>query len=119
MFKKYFFRYSTFRDAPYVGFFKIRQPGVLIRDPEIIKDVLIKDFHYFEKNDAHIDEEVDPIGSKNPFLQYGERWKISRSQMSYCFSSGKVSLLKKKHFFHCMKNYTNHYVYGSGHGKCF
>lgn len=64
---------------------------MLLRDSEIIKNVLIKDFHNFEKNDIVVDEKIDPIFSRNPFSQYGERWKVSRSQLSYCFTSGKVN----------------------------
>ncbi|KAK9737688.1 Cytochrome P450 [Popillia japonica] len=97
--------YNTYPDVPYVGVYKIRQPALLIRDPEIIKAILIKDFHSFEKNDIVVDENVDSIASKNPFLQYGERWKTSRSQLSYCFTSGKM-----KHLFPLMHAVSVHMV---------
>ncbi|KAK9679266.1 Cytochrome P450 [Popillia japonica] len=54
--------YNAHKDDRYVGFYKVRQP----------------------------DETVDPIASKNPFFQYGPQWKINRSQLSYCFTSGKM-----------------------------
>ncbi|KRT83904.1 cytochrome P450, partial [Oryctes borbonicus] len=89
--------YNSYPNAPYVGFFKMRKPGLLIRDIEIIKNIFIKDFNSFQKNDFFVDENVDPIFSRNPFVQHGERWKTSRSQLSYCFTSGKM-----KHMFPLM-----------------
>ncbi|GJQ70345.1 hypothetical protein Trydic_g22779 [Trypoxylus dichotomus] len=85
--------YNAHKDASYVGYYKIRKPGLIIRDPELVKDVLIKEFHSFEKNDVVVDENVDPIASKNPFFQYGQQWKTSRSQLSYCFTPGKMKHL--------------------------
>ncbi|KAK9679265.1 Cytochrome P450 [Popillia japonica] len=97
--------YNSYKDVPYVGFYKIRQPALLIREPEIIKDILTTDFNSFAKNDAVVDEDVDPIAAKNPFFQYGANWKTSRSRLSYCFSSGKM-----KHMFPLMQDVSKNMV---------
>jgi len=53
--------------------FKFGQPMLLIRDPEIVKSVLVKDFNSFHNNDIEYVPEVDPLFGRNPFLLTGER----------------------------------------------
>lgn len=63
----------------------------MIRDPQLIKNVLIKDFKYFQNNDFHVDQEVDKIFGRNPFALAGAEWKAKRAQLTVCFTSGKVT----------------------------
>jgi len=56
----------------YGGVFKFGQPLLLVREPEIVKSVLIKDFASFHDNDIE-SADVDPIFGRNPFLLTGER----------------------------------------------
>ena len=44
-----------------------------MRDPELVKTVLVKDFASFHDNDVEIDPEVDPLFGKNPFVLRGEK----------------------------------------------
>jgi hypothetical protein len=46
---------------------------LLIRDPELIKTVLVKDFNSFHDNDVQSDPEVDLLFGRNPFVLKGER----------------------------------------------
>lgn len=57
----------------YGGVFKFGQPLLLVRDPELIKTVLVKEFNSFHDNDFESDPEVDPLFGRNPFLLTGER----------------------------------------------
>jgi hypothetical protein len=57
----------------YGGVFKVRQPVLLIRDPEIIKSVLVKEFNSFHDNDIESVPDVDPVFGRNPFVLTGER----------------------------------------------
>lgn len=75
----------------YVGIYKIRKPAILIRDPELIRDVLVKKFSHFHDNDIEIDENEDPIMAKNPFCLRGHRWKVVRAQVTSNITTGKVS----------------------------
>lgn len=70
-----------------------------MRDPELIKNILIKDYSHFSKNDFHIDEKLDPLLTKNPFFTTGESWKRGRSILLQMFTISKVRMfltLKKK-----------------------
>jgi hypothetical protein len=44
-FKKF---YDEFNDEPVCGVFQFRSPVLVVRDPEIIKLVMVKDFQYFQ-----------------------------------------------------------------------
>jgi hypothetical protein len=38
--------YDQFPEEPYVGIYQFLRPLLLIRDPELIKQVMVKDFSY-------------------------------------------------------------------------
>jgi cytochrome P450 family 9 len=51
------------------------KPVFLIRDPQIIKQIAVKDFEHFMDHRVFISEELDPLFGKSlPSLQ-GQKWK--------------------------------------------
>lgn len=64
-----------------------------MRDPQLIKTVLLKEFNSFHDNDIATDEVSDPVLAKNPFTLKGEKWKSVRNEMSPVFTSKKACLL--------------------------
>jgi len=40
--------YDEFPEEPYAGIYEFLSPILLIRDPELIKQVMLKDFSYFQ-----------------------------------------------------------------------
>lgn len=85
--------YNKYYDQPYFGYFKCFTPSLVLRDPDIIKDVLIKDYLSFNENDLGFDENQDPLLAQNPFVTTGEKWKQSRALLSPLFTSGKMKTL--------------------------
>lgn len=83
---------------PIVGFYAALRPSVLIRDPEIIRSVLIKDFSSFYHRGLYCDEEVDPLTGNLLFLN-GEKWRNLRTKLSPAFTSGKVNTLPRMKLF--------------------
>ena len=53
-----------------IGVFNGRQPAVLVMKPELIKDVLIKNFKQFQDNEFadSVSKDSDPIFGRNPFM---------------------------------------------------
>lgn len=82
---------SEFKEYPWIGYYKVASPAIMVRDLDLIKNVLIKDYANFSEND--VDFNHDEILSKNPFIQTGEEWKISRSMLSPLFTLNKCKLL--------------------------
>lgn len=82
--------YSRYENLPYVGIYKLTTPCLLVRDVELIKDMLIKDFNNFHDNQIEFVENEN-LMKKNPFVLKGEEWKTMRNYLTQCFTSGKVS----------------------------
>lgn len=80
--------YMTTR-APFVGIYLLFRPALLIRDPELVKRILMTDFDYFHDRGLQYDEENDPIGA---FLlaMPGQKWKDMRAKLTPIFTSGKL-----------------------------
>lgn len=82
---------SKYEDVPYVGVYKVMdQPAILLRDVELIKDVLTTSFDCFKDNDFVVDDQIDPLITNNPFAARKENWKVARSNMAPLFTSLKV-----------------------------
>uniref|UniRef100_A0A1B0CJS0 Cytochrome n=1 Tax=Lutzomyia longipalpis TaxID=7200 RepID=A0A1B0CJS0_LUTLO len=90
-----------FKDDPITGFYFFHKPRLIIRHPELIKNILVKDFAYFvdraSDSDAH-----DIIGRDNLFVVKGQRWKALRSKISPVLTTGKL-----KNFFHLVVDVSN------------
>lgn len=73
-----------------VGMYIFHQPALVIRDPDIIKSILIKDFNYFANRNARTDPHVDTLAAYNMFFARDSIWRGIRSKISPVFTSGKV-----------------------------
>lgn len=81
------------KDLKHLSFFGIRlfhMPAVFIKDPELIKNILVKDFHHFNNHLARSDPEGDPVGNSNLFLMKNPDWRRIRTRLSNVFSSAKM-----------------------------
>ncbi|XP_055385922.1 cytochrome P450 6g1-like isoform X2 [Condylostylus longicornis] len=78
------------RNEPVVGIHIFHRPALVIKDPELIKKVLIKDFNYFQDRFTTADIHRDLLGSNNLFLQKNPRWKKMRTNLTPVFTSGKI-----------------------------
>lgn len=79
-----------------MGVFKASKPAVLVRDPDLIKEVLVKSFNSFHDNDFECDEKQEPIFSRNPFCLRGHKWKVVRGQVTANITTGKVNVFVKQ-----------------------
>lgn len=77
-------------DFPYVGFYILQRPCLLVRNPELIKSVLVKDFESFSDRYFGRYKKKDIPGSKNLFSLAQPDWKYVRSKLSPALTSGKL-----------------------------
>ncbi|XP_061399969.1 cytochrome P450 6g1-like, partial [Musca vetustissima] len=82
-----------FANAPVVGVYSLYKPCLLIRDPDIIKSVLIKDFDCFHNRFVKLDYEHDPLGAQMMFFADYPLWKEMRTKLSSTFTSGKLKYM--------------------------
>lgn len=78
------------KDEAVVGIYVINKPALIIREPELIKSVLIKDFNRFSNRYGRCDPHGDPLGSNNLFFVRNPQWKEIRTKLTPVFTSGKV-----------------------------
>lgn len=75
--------------GPLGGFYYFTVPSLLVRDPLLIKQILLKDFHIFNDRGLYINEINEPL-TRNLFALKNERWHFWRSKLTPLFTSGKL-----------------------------
>lgn len=78
-----------FPNAPYIGAFYGTEPTLIVKDPELIKLVMAKDFYYFHGREItkYCNREST---TQNIFFNGGDQWKVVRQNMTPLFSSTKL-----------------------------
>ncbi|XP_036144421.1 cytochrome P450 9e2-like isoform X2 [Monomorium pharaonis] len=84
--------YNFYPDAKYFGIYLINNPTFLVRDPELIKSILVKDFEAFQ-NRRGFSDLSDPLFAKNLFSLRGEEWRNVRTLLSPSFTSSKMKMM--------------------------
>ncbi|KAG8266931.1 hypothetical protein J6590_061073 [Homalodisca vitripennis] len=82
------FLYSSFPKEGFFGYFQSRMPTLLVKDPELIKRILIQDFNYFQDRGFPFIE-TSPL-SRNLFNLRGDAWRALRLKLTPTFTSGKL-----------------------------
>lgn len=84
--------YNQF-DGPYFGFYALNTPYLVLKDPQLIKRIMIKDFQIFPNRFFYCDPSIDPamgyslLGIKTP------HWKSLRTKLSPIFTTGKMKMM--------------------------
>ena len=66
---------------------------LVISDPTLIKQILVKDFDYFINRDPGDENETDKLLSKSVLELRDEKWKEMRTTLSPVFTSSKLKLM--------------------------
>lgn len=99
-----------------IGFFAFRTPRYLLRSPEAIKQITIKDFDYFENRRPFFDRETDPVfGSTMPFLK-GDEWRSLRAAMSPAFTGSRIKQMFEL-IDECADDVVKHFTSKSDNGE--
>lgn len=85
--------YQIAGDTPYLGFYIFNKPALFIKDPAIIKHILVKDFNIFMHRNFDLDEKVDPTGPGNLFFNTSSRWKVIRTKISPIFTTSRIKYM--------------------------
>ncbi|XP_016655760.1 cytochrome P450 6B1-like isoform X2 [Acyrthosiphon pisum] len=83
--------YKRLAGEKYCGFYQTKTPFLMIRDPELINNILIKDFLNFANRGFHKDPALNIIANGLFFME-GPKWDVMRQKLSSGFTSGKLKL---------------------------
>lgn len=81
--------YDYGKGLPYIGIYLFDRPTLILRDPELIKRILIKDFNYFSDRYSRA-AITDRLGNSNLFMIKNPDWKLVRSKLTPIFTSGRL-----------------------------
>uniref|UniRef100_A0A1A9X3E8 Cytochrome P450 n=1 Tax=Glossina brevipalpis TaxID=37001 RepID=A0A1A9X3E8_9MUSC len=85
--------YKKFKaEAPFAGFYLSMRKAVVLLDLDLIKNVLITDFHEFSHRGNYYNVKDDPL-SGHLFNLDGPKWKQMRSKLTPTFTSGKMKFM--------------------------
>lgn len=84
--------YNYNPNAKYIGFYATKNPTFLLRDPELIKTILVKNFETFPDRRG-FDGFNDALFDRNLFSLRGEKWRNVRSLLSPSFTSSKMKIM--------------------------
>nr|UYG55633.1 cytochrome P450 6a13 [Geocoris pallidipennis] len=88
--------YRILKNEDIIGHLEAFQPNYMIRNPEYVQKILIKDFAYFHDRLVS-DGEIKTPFDANLFLLGGNLWRAIRNKFSPLFTTGKL-----KYMYHSM-----------------
>lgn len=65
-------------------------PVIFVRDPEIFKQIAIKDFDAFEDHEFFIEPHMDTLLGKSLLIMRGQTWREMRVTLSPAFTGSKM-----------------------------
>lgn len=80
--------YNSTKD-PFFGIFVFDIPHLIIRSPELVKSIMVRDFNYFDNRTTALGDH-DVLINSMLFLSKNPEWKAVRTKMTPFFTTGKL-----------------------------
>ncbi|XP_055710224.1 probable cytochrome P450 28d1 [Phlebotomus papatasi] len=79
----------------FVGIINMRQPNIVIIHPDLVKQVLVRNFSSFADNSFadFTDKHADPIIGRNPFILKGDEWREKRGEITPAFTVSRIQTM--------------------------
>ncbi|VVC43860.1 Cytochrome P450, E-class, group I,Cytochrome P450,Cytochrome P450, conserved site [Cinara cedri] len=87
--------YQKLGDQRFGGIYTMRTPQLLVKDPELIGHILVKDFNNFTDRGLYAGTESNPLNN-NIFFTRGERWRTMRQKLSPTFTANKLKHMNEQ-----------------------
>lgn len=78
--------------SPICGFFMLHEPFGIPLNLDMVKRIMIKDFHHFENRGIYFNEKDEPL-TANLLTETGEKWRKLRANLTPTFTSGKMKFM--------------------------
>ena len=70
--------------------FSFGRKHIMLRDPETIRQLTIKDFDYFPDHDFLVNEKTDQLFANSLIMMHGDKWRDMRATLSPAFTGSKM-----------------------------
>ena len=93
--------YHQFPDEKVVGIYTLHQPSMVVNDPDMARQILVKDFNHFVDRDSEenmsraFPGKTDAYWLAQMTIISGDKWKDIRSTFSPIFTSGKMKAMMR------------------------
>nr|ACT68012.1 cytochrome P450 CYP6CX1v1 [Bemisia tabaci] len=84
--------YELLEGHSYGGIYRLFRPAVILRDPGMVKEWLVKGFPSFHDRNSPPDKKARNL-SGNLFTLTGDRWHTVRTKLAPAFSSAKLKVM--------------------------
>lgn len=81
------------KDEPIVGVRFLHIHGIVVKDLELIKRILVKDFNTFHNRRINSDIHSDFVGGANVFMVKNPTWRAVRTKITPVFTANKMRQL--------------------------
>lgn len=81
--------YEKYKHEKIVGAYLSYRPVIVVNDPDLIQDIMIKNFLSFHDRSLPVNEKADPLSGNLSFIR-GQKWRDLRVKLSPTFTSGKL-----------------------------
>lgn len=85
--------YDQFATEKAFGIFGMRSPIVIVRDPEMVKHLVVKEFDHFADHRVFVDEKIDSLLGNSLITMKGQKWRDMRTTLSPAFTGSKMRLM--------------------------
>uniref|UniRef100_A0A336M6U8 CSON013030 protein n=1 Tax=Culicoides sonorensis TaxID=179676 RepID=A0A336M6U8_CULSO len=86
----YLYNHEIAKNEPFIGVNIFYKPIILLRDPDLINRIFIKDFNCFYERHTSGNPKSDPIGANNLFQVRNPKWRLLRNKLSPVFTKSKM-----------------------------
>lgn len=86
---KEFYDIAKSRGHKFVGIYFFSRKALLAVDPQLVRNILVKDFQYFHDRGLYVDEINDPL-SAHLFSLEGAKWRNLRAKLTPAYTSSKI-----------------------------
>lgn len=84
---------SVDSEDPYVGFYVFHKPMLMLRDLDLIKQIMVKDFEVFPNRQFGGKTQMDSVGLMNLLGVHQPRWKYIRTKMTPLLTGSKLRMM--------------------------
>ncbi|KAF5296481.1 hypothetical protein FQR65_LT01470 [Abscondita terminalis] len=100
---------KSFPDSRYFGVYMVFDNTLVVQDPDLIKDITIRDFDHFVDHIQYSPGD-EPLWERNLFSLKGDAWRSMRSILSPAFTSSKIKIMFPL-MMETTENFINHFQY--------